>query len=106
MVIGAGACESVTSSGPILVRKIEISLGKLMKFIKVFLNSAMIYTETLSTSNNFTDGQASQNKAILGVQSYVIFTIGLNTSTLACHTPLQNDPGSPYHLTCPCGAPV
>ena len=48
------------------------------------------------------DGQASQNKAVpLGV----IFAIGLNTSASASHTPLQNDPGSQYHLTCPCGAP-
>ena len=77
----------------------EISLSKLMKFIKVFLSSASIYTETFSTSNSFVDGQASQNMAISNVPSGVIFTIGLHTSTPASHTPLQDDPGSPHHLT-------
>ena len=56
--------KGVTSSGPILVRKMESSFDKLMKFIKVFIRSASIYTETFSPSNSFIDGQASQNRRI------------------------------------------
>ena len=56
MAIEGGDVKGVTFLGPISVRKMETSLSKLMKFIKVYLSSASIYTEIFSTSSSFIVG--------------------------------------------------
>ena len=86
MTTGRGNVKSGTSSGPILVSKMQTSLGKLVKLIKVY-RQYFDLCENILDKNNFIDGQARKNNIQLSVSSGFPFTIRLITSASTSHIP-------------------